>query len=118
MQAPQHPHAGIDAETAIARRALRLVNSAGLANPWRFAAALPTLAEIEAEFGRYLLQQARHMEGVNHAHHSAAAAALNEVVGEVAAPDVARGLRLKSCTCALGAGGCGHVSLQIVFSSI
>ena len=107
-----------DADTAIARCALRLVNQAGLANKWLSTAALPTLAELEAEFGGYLLQQARHMVGVNHAHHGAATGALDEVVGVVAPRDALRGLQLECRASALGACGCRHFSLQVIFPSI
>lgn len=58
--------------------ALRLATKAGLQSHLHLRAALPSAKELEAEFGRELLQQARHMVRVHHARHAAATAALDE----------------------------------------
>ena len=72
--------------------ALRLAAQAGLQSHLHLRAAMPSVEELEAEFGSDLLQQAGHMVRVHNADHSSAVTALNEAVGVVGPLDVARHL--------------------------
>ena len=58
--------------------ALHLAREAGIESSLYLRAALPTLSEIQAEFGSYLLQKARDMVVINHADNGPAARALDE----------------------------------------
>lgn len=75
--------------------ALRLAAQAGLQSHLHLRAALPSVEELEAEFGSDLLQQAGHMVRIHNANHGPAVAALNEAVGVVGALDVGCHLQLK-----------------------
>ncbi len=68
--------------------ALRLAAKAGLQSHLHLRAALPSVEELEAEFGSDLLQQARHMVHIHNTNHGSAVAALNEGVGVVSALDI------------------------------
>lgn len=63
---------------ALALKVLELAKAAGLESELHCRSALPSLEELEAEFGRDLFQQGRHMVEIHHANHGAAGAALDE----------------------------------------
>ena len=58
--------------------ALELAETQGLESELLLRSALPSVEELEAEFGSDLVQQARDVMAIRNAHHCAAAAALDE----------------------------------------
>ena len=75
--------AGQTADQQLACAALHLAEQHGTGGEMLFRAVIPSLEEIETHLGRDLLQEARHMVAVHHAHHGAATAALDERVSEM-----------------------------------